>query len=122
MDSLQKSFFLCFGLGLAPTVFTKLIEIPISMLRKLNVRLMIFLDDILINSILNELIENGKEQLNISVTRSTVIDQHKEIYSETHPENRVFSYGNRRIGNDFEDSMGKKGSGCRPLSNTRRSH
>lgn len=122
MDSLQKSFFLCFGLGLAPTVFTKLIEIAISMLRKLNVRLMIFLDDILINSILNELIENGKEQLNISVTRSTVIDQHKEIYSETHPENRVFSYGNRRIGNDFEDSMGKKVSGCRPLSNTRRSH
>ena len=122
MDSLQKSFFLCFGLGLAPTVFTKLIEIAISMLRKLNVRLMIFLDDILINSILNELIENGKEQLNISVTRSTVIDQHKEIYSETHPENRVFSYGNRRIGNDFEDSMSKKGSGCRPLSNTRRSH
>ena len=40
---------LCFGLAPAPGVFTKLLKIPISVLRKLNVRLMIiFLDDILI--------------------------------------------------------------------------
>ena len=39
---------LCFGLSSAPRVFTKLMKIPISVMRKLNVRLIIFLDDILI--------------------------------------------------------------------------
>ena len=38
---------LCFGLSSAPRVFTKLMKILISVMRKLNVRL-IFLDDILI--------------------------------------------------------------------------
>ena len=39
---------LCFGLSSAPRVFTKLMKILISVMRKLNVRLIIFLDDILI--------------------------------------------------------------------------
>ena len=39
---------LCFGLGPAPRIFTKLLKIPIAILRRLNVRLIIFLDDILI--------------------------------------------------------------------------
>ena len=39
---------LCFGLGPAPRVFTKLMKIPIAVLRRLNVRLIIFLDDILL--------------------------------------------------------------------------
>ena len=39
---------LCFGLGLDPRKFTKLMGIPISLLRKLYVRLFIFLDNILL--------------------------------------------------------------------------
>ena len=39
---------LCFGLGPAPRIFTKSMRIPISLLRKLYVLLIIFLDDILI--------------------------------------------------------------------------
>ena len=38
---------LCFGLGPAPSIFMKLMRIPISLLRKLYVQLIIFLDDIL---------------------------------------------------------------------------
>ena len=39
---------LCFGLGPAPKIITKLLKVPISLMRKLNVRLTIFLDDILL--------------------------------------------------------------------------
>ena len=39
---------LCFGLGPAPRLFTKLMKVPVSILRRLNIRLVIFLDDILI--------------------------------------------------------------------------
>ena len=42
--------FLClaFGLGPAPRVFTKLLKVPISILRRLNIRLIVSLDDLLI--------------------------------------------------------------------------
>uniref|UniRef100_A0A7M6DR42 Reverse transcriptase domain-containing protein n=1 Tax=Clytia hemisphaerica TaxID=252671 RepID=A0A7M6DR42_9CNID len=39
---------LCFGLGPAPRIFTKLMKIPIALLRRLNVRLIIYLDDCLL--------------------------------------------------------------------------
>ena len=39
---------LCFGLSRDLLVFTKLLKVPISLLRKLNVRIIIYLDDILL--------------------------------------------------------------------------
>ena len=39
---------LCFGLAPAPRIFIKMMRIPISLLRKLYLRLIIFLDDILL--------------------------------------------------------------------------
>ena len=39
---------LCFGVEPAPRIFTKLLKVPISLMRKLNVRLIIFLDHILL--------------------------------------------------------------------------
>ena len=39
---------LCFGLGLAPRIFSKLLKVPIALLRRLNIRLMIYLDGILL--------------------------------------------------------------------------
>ena len=39
---------LMFGLGPAPKIFTKLMKIPISLLRKLHIRIIIYIDDILI--------------------------------------------------------------------------
>ena len=40
--------FLClyFGLGAAPRIFSKLLKVPIALLRRLNIRLVIYLDDI----------------------------------------------------------------------------
>ena len=39
---------LCFGLGPAPRIFTKLLKVPIALLRRLNIRIIIYLDDMLI--------------------------------------------------------------------------
>ena len=50
--TLYEFMCLCFGLGPAPRVFTKLLKIPISLLKKINIRIraVIYLDDILILS------------------------------------------------------------------------
>ena len=42
--------FLClhFGLGSAPQTFTKLLKVPISILRRLAIKIVIYLDDMLI--------------------------------------------------------------------------
>ena len=39
---------LCFGLGPAPRIFTKLFKVPISVLRRLMIMVIIYLDDLLI--------------------------------------------------------------------------
>ena len=39
---------LCFGLGPAPLIFTKLMKVPIALLRRLSIRIIIYLDDMLI--------------------------------------------------------------------------
>ena len=39
---------LCFGLGPASSLFTKLIKLPVSILRKLYIRIIAYLDDFLI--------------------------------------------------------------------------
>ena len=41
---------LCFGLAPAVRIFTKLLKIPISMLRRLNILIIIYLDDMLLIS------------------------------------------------------------------------
>ena len=46
--TLYKFICLCFGIGPAPRVFSKLMKVPISVLRRLNIRLVIYLDDIII--------------------------------------------------------------------------
>ena len=58
--------FLClaFGLGPGPRIFTKLMKVPIAILRRLGVRLVIYLDDILIM---------GSSQEEVTRARDTII-------------------------------------------------
>ena len=46
--NLCKFLCLCFGLRPASLIFTKLLKIPIALLRRINVRITIFLDDMLV--------------------------------------------------------------------------
>ena len=55
---------LMFGLGPCPRIFTKLLEVPITILRRLNIRLIIYIDDMLIM---------GSSMLEILMARDTVI-------------------------------------------------
>ena len=48
--NLYQFMVLAFGLGPAPRLFTKLLKVPISILRRLNIRIIIYLDDMLIIS------------------------------------------------------------------------
>ena len=57
--TLYEFLSLAFGLGPAPRVFTKLMKVPISFLRKLGVCLVIYLDDLLI-------IASSKEKLKMA--------------------------------------------------------
>ena len=43
--NLYEFLCLCFGLGPAPRVFTKLLKIPMPVLRRINIRIVIYLDD-----------------------------------------------------------------------------
>ena len=47
-ENLYEFLCLCSGLGPAPRIFTKLLKVPISVLRRLIIRLIIYLDDLLI--------------------------------------------------------------------------
>ena len=39
---------LCFGLGPAARIFTKLLKVPMTILRRLNIKIIIYLDDMLL--------------------------------------------------------------------------
>ena len=45
--TLYEFLCLCFRLGPAPRIFAKLLKIPVSVLRRLNIRTIIYLDDML---------------------------------------------------------------------------
>ena len=55
---------LCFGLGPAPRLFTKLRKVPMTHLRRLNIRLIIYLDEILIM---------GSSEEEILMARDTIL-------------------------------------------------
>ena len=47
-EKIYQFLCLCFGLGPAPRMFTKLMKVPMALLRRLNIRAIVFLDDILV--------------------------------------------------------------------------
>ena len=47
-ENLYECLCLCFELGPAPRIFSKPFKVPIALLRQLNIRLVIYLDDILL--------------------------------------------------------------------------
>ena len=55
--NLYEFLCLCFGLGPAPRILTKLLKVPIALLRQVNIRIIIYLDDmLLIGSTLPEIL------------------------------------------------------------------
>ena len=47
-SNLSEFFYLCFGLGLTPRIFTKLLKVPIALLRRVNIRIIIVMPQFVI--------------------------------------------------------------------------
>ena len=62
--NLYQFLSLCFGISPAPRIFTKIMKIPISILRRLNIRVVIYLDDIILL---------GRTLKEIKIARETTI-------------------------------------------------
>ena len=61
--NLQEFLCLCFGLGPAPLIFTKLLKTPIALLRRINIKIIIFFDDMLVMAQTLKEILKAKETL-----------------------------------------------------------
>ena len=48
LGNLYDFLCLCFGLGTAPRIFSKLLKVPIAVLRRLNIHLAMYFEDILL--------------------------------------------------------------------------
>ena len=71
---------LCFGLGPAPRLFTKIMKVPMSILRRLNIRSIIFLDDLLIfGSTIGETIQARDTALYLLENLGFVINLKKSV-------------------------------------------
>ena len=98
---LYEFLYLCFGLGPAPTNFTKLLKIPVSVLRRLNILIINYLDDmLLIAHTVEERNVNGQRHSNRPSSTTRVCTEFKEISVDTYIENRVLGAGSTFINHD----------------------
>ena len=80
LGKLYEFLCLCFGLGPAPKIFTKLLKIPVSVLRCLNILIIIYLDDMLLIGHTNV---NSQRYSNLSSSTARVCTEFKEISVDT---------------------------------------
>lgn len=78
--NLYEFLCLCFGLDPAPNNFIKLLKIPIALLRRLNIRLIIYLDDILLmGKTLREILKSRDTLIFVLQRLGFVINQKKTV-------------------------------------------
>ena len=70
--NLYEFLCLCFGLRPAPRIFTKLLKVPVSVLRRLMIRVIIYLDDLLI-------LENGMKEILMARDSVIFLLQHLDV-------------------------------------------
>ena len=108
--NLYQFLCLCFVLSSASRVFTKLMKIPISVIGKWNVRLIIFLEDLLITASTKKELIQARDTLIFDISSSNfgVFDQQKQIRVTTMPDFTVSRCGNKFERNEFITSQDKK--------------
>ena len=107
-QKLYQFLCLCFGLGPAPRNFTKLMKIPIALMRKLNIRLIVFLDDILImaSSMEEAVITRDTD---IFTAEFRIHNQCKEIGISPSPDFAISRSRNKFLRDDSQSSFRKEG-------------
>ena len=83
--NLYEFLCVCFGLGPAPRIFTKLMKIPMTSVRRLNVRLIIYLDDILVmRSSLEQIMMSRDTLIFVLQNLGFVINFQKSVLNPSH--------------------------------------
>ena len=111
-DSLKQPFFLCFGLDPASRVFTKLMQLLISLLRKHTSDISKQHFD---NGILNGEIGIGKGQFNLSVTRYRLLINIEKSVLQPTQKIELLGIENDSEGMTLKLPQGKKWSDCMPV-------
>ena len=93
--NLYEFLCLCFGLGPAPLIFTKLMKIPISVLRKLNVRVYNCFSRRHVDGNITGRTYLGTTNNDIYFGKSGICDKSKEITTRTSPKNRISGVDHR---------------------------
>ena len=112
--ALYKFICLYFGLGPAPRMFTKLLKIPDSLLKKINVRVIIYLDDMMILS--PTIPEAHMSRDTISPAKFELYNKYKEINFAPMSENRISGNEDRFNQNHFVTDTGKGTKSTQDLS------
>ena len=95
---------LCFGLGPAPRIFTKLMKIPISILRRINISVLIYLDDMLIMGQTLEEIQMSRDTVMFLLQNlGFVINLRKSVFS-SYAGDGIFGSENKFSNNDILES------------------
>ena len=104
--NIYKFLCLCFGLDPAPRIFPKLLKIPIAVLRRIQIRIIIYLDDMLLMSQTINSLEIARDRLIFLLSSlSFVINLQKSVLVLL--QNIVSRSGNRIGENDINTTAGK---------------
>ena len=107
-EGLQHEFLcLFFGLGPAPRIFTKLLEIPIAILRTINIRIIVYLDNLLLMSQTKEGLNMARDTLIFLLHQLELIINLKKINTVDNPGTRILGPGNRLSQHDSNFANGK---------------
>ena len=90
---------LCFGIGPAPRVFTKLLKIQVALLHRLNMRLIIYLGDVLVFGRTTEAALMSCQS--VIYILQFLCDNSEEIDINSTSGNGIFGNDNKSQGNDL---------------------
>ena len=107
--SLRVSLPLFFLLGPAPRIFSKLLKVPIAVLRPLNISLVIYLDDILLTGRILEEILMSRDTLIFLLQHLGFAINLKKSVLKLITTNRAFRPKNRYLQHGFGTNRGKDG-------------
>ena len=107
---LYEYFFLYFGLGPAPRIFTELLKIPIAILRRINIRIIVYLDHMLLMSQTIEGLNMARDTLIFLLQQLGFHNKSEKISTVGNPETRILGPGNRlsQHGSNFANGKSKK--------------
>ncbi|KAK3101403.1 hypothetical protein FSP39_003322 [Pinctada imbricata] len=115
-DKVMQFSSLPFGIALAPRVFTKLMKVPMAILRRLGIRLIVYLDDILImNQSLAELQSDLSTAVYLLRGLGFIINA-KKICFHPYESNRISRFYGSFGNNDTFVAKGKGSENSRPMS------